>query len=172
MPANDPAPNPLRLIVPADAADSNSQRGERKSALAFFTIFGGGLFVAAIFVLWPFGNITSFQWMIAGVLSAVGLIFVAVFIFQWRTPTRNLARAKTICYIGTVTAKHERSIGDRDVFVIYMGEREFEIAGALYRHLKIGDDLAVREWIDNGGYIGHTGDPRRIAALKERALPS
>jgi hypothetical protein len=158
--------NPEILNIPADAADLAAQRQVGRSALVLFFLLNGALAAAAAPLLWPFAQLNTLQLKILLVVAAIFVVFVAVLVWQWTPVAKNLLRRMTVCYMGRVTSRRDE---DGEYF-ISMGEREFSISPQLYANLRPGHFLAVREWTRKGGYIEHTGDLRRIDALRSRAI--
>ena len=158
-----------RLIVPANAAEHAELIAEGKSHLLFFLVFGGGFIIAAVVMLWPFKNIGSFRWMTFGVLMAFFALFLAIYLFQIRRVLQSLSAGKSVMYVGTVTRKEKAEGSNGDDHLVWIGDRQFDVAPGAFEEMGIGQVLAVREWLKSGDYIEHTLDPQRIAELEKRA---
>ena len=158
-----------RLIIPANRAEQAELIAEGRSHLVFFLVFGGGFVIAAAVMLWPFKNIDSFHWMIFAVLMAFFALFLAIFLFQVRSVKQSLSAARSVMYVGTVTRKQKVDCSDGYDYLIWIGDRQFEVAAGAFEEISVGQTLAVREWLKSGDYIEHTLDARRIAQLEKRA---
>lgn len=155
------------LIIPADAAEKRELAAEGKSQLLFFILFGGGCSLAAVITAWPFSRIDSFRLMALGVLCSFSGVFAVLFVYQsWRLH-RNFSNAKSRMYVGYVTKKDKTNAMNCKIWI---GDRAFEVTEFIVDEVKIGDYLAVREWMGSGDYIEHTLDKKRIEALERRAL--
>lgn len=159
-----------RLIIPMSESERARLRSEARSYLAFFSVFGGAFGLASVFAAWPFEKIESFRWMLSGVLLVFFFIFLGVYLFQVKGVLRSLAGGKSVMYTGRISRKNLMQVDVGLVYEIYIGERKFEIDVSLYDNAKIGDRIAVREWLKSGEYLDHTTDERRIAELEARAL--
>ncbi len=145
-------------------------RSEARSYLAFFLVFGAPFGIAAVAVLWPFTGIESFRWMLFGVLVTAFLGFLWFYLAQATKIWRSLADGRSVMYTGTISGKRIESGDIGPAHQIYIGDRRFTIDESLYDAVKIGDRIAVREWLKSGEYLDHTSDERRIDALEARAI--
>ncbi|MFO1472208.1 MAG: hypothetical protein U1F27_14365 [Turneriella sp.] len=158
-----------RLIIEANAAEQAELFAERRSHVVFFLVFGGGFAVAAIVMLWPFKKIDSFHWMVFSVLMAFFALFLAIFLYQLALITKSLSAGKSVMYVGTVTRRQKVERNEGYDYLIWIGDRQFDVAAGAFEEISVGQTLAVREWLKSGQYIEHTLDKRRIAELEKRA---
>ncbi|GAB4432638.1 MAG: hypothetical protein OHK0011_15530 [Turneriella sp.] len=159
-----------RLIIPMSTAEEAALRAEARSYLAFFAVFGLPFAVAAVMVIWPFENIASFRWMLFGVLMTAFAGFLWIYFAQAIKVWRSLADGRSVMFTGSVSRKNVESTDTGTSHEIYIGDRRFTIDESLFDQLKIGDRIAVREWLKSGEYLDHTTDIRRIAELEARAI--
>ncbi|MFZ5630301.1 MAG: hypothetical protein ACOY5B_14315 [Spirochaetota bacterium] len=159
-----------RLVIPMSSAEEAALRSEARSHLAFFAVFGAPFAVAAVVVIWPFENIESFRWMLFGVLMTAFAGFFWLYLAQATKVWRSLADGRSVMFTGSVSRKHVEATDTGYAHQIYIGDRRFTIDESLFDQLKIGDRIAVREWLKSGEYLDHTTDIRRIAELEARAL--
>ncbi len=160
---------PRRLIIPANAAERRELATEKKAQFIFFAFFGGGCAVAAIITAWPFRDLSSHRFLAACTLACFFTGFAALYVYQTLRVRKDLSNAKSLMYVGQIMRKERDDDHEPIRFRIWIEERPFEVGEEVYEEVKIGDLLAVREWLGSGDYIEHTLDARRIAELEKRA---
>ncbi len=160
---------PRRLIVPASAEERSGLLLEKKAQFFFFALFGGGFGIAAVATAWPFRGLSEYRFIAVCVLLCFFAGFAALYIYQAIGVKKNLANAQTLVYVGRITRKERDDSHEPIDFRIWIEDRAFEVGEDVYDEVRVGDLLAVREWLGSGDYIEHTLDARRIAELEKRA---
>jgi hypothetical protein len=160
---------PRQLIIPANAAERRELVTEEKAQFFFFALFGGGCGIAALITAWPFHGLSEYRFIAVSVLCCFFAAFAALYIYQSLRLKKNIAAAKTLMYVGHITRKERDDDHEPIDFRIWIEDRPFEVGEEVFEEVKIGDLLAVREWLGSGDYIEHTLDARRIAELEKRA---
>lgn len=160
---------PRRLIIPASEAERLELAIENKAQFFFFALFGGGCAIAAAVTAWPFHGLSEYRIIAVSVLCCFFSAFAALYVYQTLRLKKNIAAAKTLMYVGRITRKERDDEHEPIDFRIWIEDRPFEVGKEVFAEVKIGDLLAVREWLGSGDYIEHTLDERRIAELEKRA---
>lgn len=160
---------PRQLIIPASEAERRELAIEGQAQFFFFALFGGGCALAAVITAWPFHGISEYRFIAVCTLCCFFAAFAALYIYQTLRLKRNIATAKTLMYVGRITRKQRDDDHEPNEFKIWIEDRPFDIGEEVYDEVRIGDLLAVREWLGSGDYIEHTLDTRRIADLEKRA---